>query len=138
LPVAAVVDSGPLFAAIDASDNDHHQSMAVLRTPGLRLYVPSMVVGEVSYLAQTRLGPEVEARFLQGMSAYDVVSPETEDWLRIAALVREYGDFPLGGTDASVIVLAERLKTDLVITLDRRHFGAVKPTHCESLRLLPE
>ena len=46
-------------------------------------------------------------------------------------------DFSLGGTDASVIALAERLKTELVITLDRRHFGSVRPRHAPALRLLP-
>jgi predicted nucleic acid-binding protein len=50
----------------------------------------------------------------------------------------QYADFPLGSTDASVIALAERLGTDVVITLDRWHFGAVRPRHCEALRLLPD
>jgi hypothetical protein len=36
-----------------------------------------------------------------------------------------------------VIALAERLQTDLIITLDWRHFGSVKPKHCERFRLLP-
>jgi len=35
-------------------------------------------------------------------------------------------------------VLAERLDTDLVLTLDRRHFAAVRPAHFPALRLLPE
>jgi len=26
----------------------------------------------------------------------------------------------------------------VIITLDRRHFGAIRPRHVESLRLLPE
>jgi predicted nucleic acid-binding protein len=47
-------------------------------------------------------------------------------------------DCPLGGTDASVIALAERLHTDVVITLDQRHFGAVRPRHVPALRLLPD
>jgi hypothetical protein len=51
--------------------------------------------------------------------------------------VDEYADFPLGGTDASVVALAERLDADVVVTLDRRHFGAVRPRHREALVLLP-
>jgi predicted nucleic acid-binding protein len=53
-------------------------------------------------------------------------------------LVDESRDFPLGGTDASVVALAERLGTELVVTFDRRRFGAIRPRHCESLQLLPE
>lgn len=55
----------------------------------------------------------------------------------MAELVDEYADLPLGGTDASVIALAERLDTATVITLDRRHFTVVRPRHREVLDLLP-
>jgi len=58
-----------------------------------------------------------------------------EDWQRIAELVEEYADFPLGGTDASVVALAERLETDLILTTDHRHFRAIRPRHCEGFRL---
>jgi predicted nucleic acid-binding protein len=52
--------------------------------------------------------------------------------------VEQYADFPLGAADASVVALAERLGTDLIVTLDHRHFGAVRPRHCPAFRLLPE
>lgn len=55
----------------------------------------------------------------------------------MAELVEEYADFPLGGTDASVIALAERLDAGIAITLDHRHFGAVRPRHRDALELLP-
>lgn len=55
----------------------------------------------------------------------------------IGELVEQYADFPLGGTDASVVALAERLRTEVIITLDRRHFGIVRPKHCERFILLP-
>jgi len=37
----------------------------------------------------------------------------------------------------SVISLAERFKTDIILTLDHRHFEAIRPRHCEAFRLLP-
>jgi hypothetical protein len=40
-------------------------------------------------------------------------------------------------TRHTVPALAERLRTEIVITLDHRHFGVVRPRHCERLRLLP-
>jgi predicted nucleic acid-binding protein len=66
------------------------------------------------------------------------MQPEPEDWPRIAELVERYRDFPLGGVDASIVALAERLNTDLLITLDRRHFAAVRPRHVAAFRILPE
>jgi uncharacterized protein len=135
--VIAVVDTGPLYAAVDADDADHGRCVSALAAPGLRLVIPAMVVAETSYLVATRLGPAVEAAFLRSLVEIDVEAPLPNDWTRIAELVEQYADFPLGGTDASLVTLAERLRTDLVITLDRRHFEAVRPAHCPALRLLP-
>jgi len=133
----AIVDTGPLYATVDADDADHSECAGVLTDSRYRLVVPSMVIGEATYLVGSRLGPQVEAGFLRGLAGLDVDAPAPEDWKRIAELVEDYADFPLGGTDASVVALAERLGTDVVITLDRRHFRAVRPRHCEALRLLP-
>lgn len=55
--------------------------------------------------------------------------PSREDFASMAELVKSYADFPLGGTDASVIALAERLDASMIVTLDRRHFAAVAPRH---------
>ena len=134
----AIVDSGPLYAAIDRAEPNHERSVAALQSPGLRLIIPTMVVAEVTYLVGKRLGPAAEASFLSGLSSLDVQGPSPEDWPRIAELVQQYANFPLGGTDASVVALAERLNADLIITLDRRHFSAVRPRHCSTLRLMPE
>jgi predicted nucleic acid-binding protein len=134
----AIVDSGPLYAAIDRDEPDHQRCVATLELPGLRRIIPTMVVAEVTYLAGRRLGPAIEASFLSALAALDVQAPSAEDWRRVSELVSQYADLRLGGTDASVIVLAERLNTDLIITLDRRHFAAVRPRHCPAFRLLPE
>jgi uncharacterized protein len=134
----AVVDTGPLYATLDLDDDDHEASAETLRRPGLRLIIPTLVVAEVSYLAATRMGAEVEASFIAGLADLDVDAPPPQEWTRIAELIRQYANFPLGATDASVVALAERLQTPYVITLDRRHFHAIRPTHCETLQLLPE
>lgn len=55
----------------------------------------------------------------------------------MSELVNQHADFPLGGTDASIIALAERLEAPALVTLDRRHFGAVRPRHAEAFELLP-
>lgn len=133
----AIVDSGPLIAAADHNDPDHQQCAAALQDTGLRIVVPTLCIAEATYFIEKRLGPDVEARFLADLQNWDVRAPEPEDWPRIAELVRQYANFPLGGTGASVIALAERLKTDLIVTLDGRHFRPVRPLHCESFRLLP-
>ena len=134
----AIVDSGPLYAVVDADDDDHERCLEVLQRADLELVVPALVVAEVTYLVGRRMGATTEAAFLRGLSAVEVEAPSVDDWPVIAGLVERYGDFPLGGTDASVAVLAERLGTDLIITLDRRHFGALRMNDGRAFRLLPD
>jgi predicted nucleic acid-binding protein len=133
----AVVDTGPLYAAVDADDADHARCVAALPAPGVRLVVPALLIAEATYLIDSRMGSQIEAAFLRGCAELEVAAPEPPDWERVAELVEDHADFPLGGTDASVVALAERLDTPLVITLDDRHFRAVVPKHRKSLRLLP-
>jgi hypothetical protein len=45
----------------------------------------------------------------------------------MAALVRQYHNFPLGAVDAAVVAVAERLAAVRIATLDHRHFRAVTP-----------
>jgi predicted nucleic acid-binding protein len=137
--VAALVDAGPLFAYLDADDDDHDECLALLeRHPG-PLAVPVLVVAEVAYLAATRLGPEVETRFLGDLAsgAFAAVQVEDGDWLRIAELVARYRDLPLGAVDASIVAAAERLGVPTIMTLDRRDFGVVRPAHVDAFMLIP-
>ena len=133
----AVVDTGPLYAAVDQDDADHARCRAVLEDATRRLVIPALVVAEVTYLIANRLGAGVEARFLRSLARLDLEAPAPEDWPRIAELVEQYGDFPLGGIDASVIALAERLDVDTIATLDERHFRAVRPKHRRAFPVVP-
>lgn len=84
-------------------------------------------------------GARAEAIFLRSMADGDftLVDLTRQDLVRMADLVLQYGDLPLGTTDASVIAIAERLNIAEVATLDHRHFTVVRPAHVEALTLLP-
>lgn len=88
----AVVDAGPLYAAADADDVDHAESLAVLADPGLRLVVPALVVAEATYFVGRRLGADAEAAFLRGVGSLDVEGPDRVDFSRMAQLVEQYAD----------------------------------------------
>lgn len=133
-----VADTGPLVAAVDAADHNHTAVVALLNDRSRHVVIPALCVAEACYIIGGKYGTSVEADFLTSLRTSEVLAPEPGDWPRIGELVRQYGDFPLGGTDASIVALAERLNTDTIITLDRRHFTVIRPLHCESFRLLPE
>ena len=103
------------------------------------LVLPTLVITEVAYLIGTRLGWQAEVRFLGDLAggSFAVERLHASDPVRIAELVAEYRDLPLGTVDASVIAAAERLDATEVATLDRRHFSVVRPRHEVALQLLP-
>jgi predicted nucleic acid-binding protein len=48
-----------------------------------------------------------------------------------------YADADIGFVDAAVLAIVERLGETKLATLDHRHFGALRPRHCDALTLLP-
>lgn len=69
---------------------------------------------------------------------FNLVDLTSEDVERMAELVRQLSSFPLGGTDASVVAIAERLEVREIATFDRRHFASITPKDGGHFRLLPE
>lgn len=86
-----------------------------------------------------QIGPEGELGLYSAIIDTTLsIEPLTPaDWERIRTLVDRYRDLPLGGSDASLVAIAERLNTTSVATLDHRHFRVVKPAHCSAVELVP-
>lgn len=138
-----VCDTAPLVAAALFRDPDHRRCVDLftgLRLANREMLLPAPIIAEVGYLLAREAGAHVEARFLQSVAAGDFTPVEllADDYERMAALVKQYADLPLGTSDASVIALAERLNITEIATLDGRHFTVVRPRHVHSLTLLPE
>jgi len=135
-----VVDTGVLYALADRDDTHHAACVRWLATARDPLIVPPPVIAEACYLIGRALGPGPEAAFLDAFGpgqAFTLGNLLEADLPRMAALVRQYGDLPLGGTDAAVIATAERLGVTDVATVDRRHFTVVRPAHVPAFTLLP-
>ena len=56
---------------------------------------------------------------------------------RMSALVRQYADLRLGGTDASVVAVCERLGIVTVATVNLRDFATVRPRHVPAFIIVP-
>lgn len=138
--MALILDSGPLLAALDAADPDHEACARLLTAADEDLVVPGLVLAELDYWCHERLGGEAWLVFLEDVlrGAYRVEAPTLADLERCAALQRTYADLRLGVVDASVVALAERLGEQRIATLDRRHFGVVRPQHAGAFALLPD
>lgn len=137
--MALICDTGPLYAAMDRSDQDHEACAQLLATASEQLLVPAPVVVELEWLASSRLGAEPFTAFLEDVEAGAVVVDDLAraDYMRVRELLQRYADLKLGFVDAAVIAVTERLGERKVASLDHRHFGAVRPRHVEAIELLP-
>ena len=134
-----IVDTGPLVATADRDDADHDACMRLLEGDRGPLVTTALVVAEAAYLIDRQLGPHAEATLydsiLQG--ALHVEDLGRADWERIRELVVTYADLRLGGTDASLVAIAERLGASRIATLNRRHFSVTRPRHIDGFDLVP-
>jgi predicted nucleic acid-binding protein len=135
-----VVDAGPLVAAAATRDRNHQRCVDLLGNAPRPLIVPVLVVTEVAYFLQDRLGPRAERAFTRSILKGElIVEPvEPQDWERIDQLLEAYEDLPLGTVDASVVAACERLGQMTLATLDRRHFGVIRPRHVDGFVLVPD
>ncbi|GAA4553049.1 type II toxin-antitoxin system VapC family toxin [Amycolatopsis samaneae] len=136
-----VVDTGPLVAMVNAKD-DHHQAVSSwLASAAMRdLLVPSLVLTEVCQYIGKHLGGVAEAAFVEQLMQspqFRLYHPLDDDFRRMAVLMRQYSDWPLGIADAVVVSTAERLKTTEIATVDRRHFEHIKPVHVSHFTIYP-
>jgi predicted nucleic acid-binding protein len=81
--------------------------------------------------AETDLLREVAA------GVYDLVTFSIEDLVEASNLIERYQDLNIGLADASVAVIAARMRTTRLLTLDQRHFRTIKPLWGETFILLP-
>jgi predicted nucleic acid-binding protein len=135
-----LVDTNILVAAARTADTNHDAAARLLETLDEPLLVPPTVLAEVCYLLNEWGGPGVEVRFLRDIrpGGLQLAELTTADVARMADLVERYADLHLGGTDASLVAIAERLRIDRIATFDRRHFTVVRPAHVAAFTLLPE
>jgi predicted nucleic acid-binding protein len=138
-----VCDTGPLVAA--AIKNDAHIVSAWTCSPrctsqaaGFSCRAPSSP--RLAIFSRATAGSLVEAQFVTSLADGTLwpVELTREDYRRAGELMRTYQSLPLGTTDATVIAACERLGLSEVATLDRRHFGVVRPRHVDTLTLFPE
>lgn len=136
--MALIFDTGPLVAMLDVSDPEHERCAALAACSQERRLVPAYVLVEVEYML--RPWPSAFADLLADFDkgAFEPIDLPKRWLLRAGELVERYRDFSLGLVDATVVAAAEMLDEPKLATLDRRHFRAVRPCHCEALQLLPE
>lgn len=116
-----VLDAGPLIAML--SERDEHHSVCA-KAFGALAFAPVCclpVFTEAVYMLRDRPASVRRLFAMIREGSIMLVSQDHSDVLRAGEIMMKYRcDF----ADACLVILAKRFKTDIVFTLDRRHFRA--------------
>lgn len=134
-----IADAGAIYACFDRADQHHAAAKAFLGDLDEKLWVPALVLAELDHLVGARLGEEARATVIaQLLESANVIPFDQSAAVRAASVAGTYGGFPLGLTDATLVIHAQDYRTCDLFTVDQRHFRAIKPLWGgDSFRLLP-
>jgi predicted nucleic acid-binding protein len=128
MKLAVFADTGPLYAAIDRSDQYHHRAqseLAKIAKDQLDILIAFPTVFEAHALILRRLGKRVSFDWLADLrKGFTLVAPTLEDYREAHEKLLEYPDQAITLFDALVAVLASRANI-LVWTYDH-HFDVMR------------
>ena len=128
-------------AILALSDTRHHLHKAiknlVLKKEDIYI-IPSTVIVEVCQLLKYRFGSMVELKFLEEINKSNFIMETIQlaDISRIMEILVKHRDFHVGYVDASIVAVAERLGTNKILTLDKKHFNGLIPSGFAYFELL--
>jgi predicted nucleic acid-binding protein len=134
-----LLDTSGLLAALVGNQRSHEAAKAALERTGGPFVLSPFVLAELDYLLGREAGVEAQLAMLGEVAAgaYELVSFLDDDVAAAISVIERYRDLGVGLADASIVVLAGRLSTERVLTLDERHFRAMTTPLGRAFVLLP-
>ncbi len=114
-----VIDSGPLIALFDNNDSNHYWAVETIKKIECELVTTIATVHEV--LSALSFERDAQLDFLSWVEqgALTVASVTEDDITRLWELTRRHPDHPVDLADASLVLLAEKLGIETVVTVGR-------------------
>jgi len=134
-----LLDTSGLLAALFSDQNRHEECARALREASPPRIVSPFVLAELDYLIAKYAGVPAEVALLEEIErgAYELAVFDEFNIAKAREFVERYSDLNIGLADASIAVLSERYDTRDVLTLDERHFRAIRPSPRRRFRILP-
>ena len=134
-----LLDTSGILAALFPDQNRHVECAQALLGATPPLIISPFVLAETDFLIQKFGGVEAELLFLDeiGRRAYELAPFNANDVDAARRIVTKYRTLGIGLADASIAVLSARYRTLDVLTLDERHFRAIRPAPRKHFRILP-
>jgi predicted nucleic acid-binding protein len=132
-----LVDTGPIVAILLESDEHHEACVEQLHHIRGPLLTCWPVITEAAWLL--RAYPQTIRKLLSSFHGrpFELVPLGETDLPGIAAVLAKYEGLRIQLADASLVHRANRERIEIMFTLDRRDFGALRLARGKKLRLIP-
>ena len=114
-----LIDSGPLIALFDSSDNFHKKTLDFLSKDSYRFISTLAVFTEVSHMLDFSTDAQrdfYEWVMYKGVFISDI---NQNDMPRLLELTGKYADLPMDFADATLVITAEKTGIREIISLDK-------------------
>lgn len=132
-----LLDTGALVSLLDRSQT-HHQEFADFFADwqGAVVSTEAVLTESTHLLGRVRGGRQACLDFF--LSGGATLVPSNEAALaRCRELIDKYDDLPMDYADATLVVLADEIETNLVLTTDRRDFQVYRGARNTPFQILP-
>jgi predicted nucleic acid-binding protein len=132
-----LLDTGPIVAFFDASDNYHTLCIETLKEINEPLFTSWPVLTEAFYLLAFSWKAQDNLWEFMMRGGVEVLSLDVRMQVRCRELMRKYNDLPMDLADGTLVVLGESKKIEKVFTLDHKDFKVYRIAPKKRFRLLP-
>ena len=131
-----LTDTGPLVALLSRTDTHHAACVAALRTLLPPMVTTWPVLTEAFCLLEDA-GREAQEALVEMVVKGRIEVHDVTDPARLLELLHKYADRPMDLADASLVLLAERLRLYRIFTLDRSDFHIYRAHGRRAFDLVP-
>jgi hypothetical protein len=137
LPAQRIARSAPVDSG--KSQRQHAATVAALRAADPPWILSPFVLAELDYLLATQVSQDAERALLAevGRGVYRLEQLDADDVAAAERVIARHAALEIGLADAAIVVIAARYGVRDLLTLDERHFRAMRGPGGRPFRLLP-
>jgi predicted nucleic acid-binding protein len=133
----ALIDTGPWVALIDRGEKRHEECVKWFTKFKGIMYSSEAVLTEVLYLLNFSSETQFAALDFVLSGVIELVPPTLDSLKKAKVLMKKYEDHPMDYADATLVVLAEDLKINNIMTFDRNDFSTYRIRKKNNFIILP-
>ncbi len=123
-----IIDTGFIVALFNEKD-EHHPLVKNIaeRIDRYQWYTTSFVIQEIFWLLSKRVNRSLALNFFEAIQGLLLLPELSSDWpQKILKILSQYSSANIDIADASLVILADQLKTGKIVSVDRKDFSILR------------